>query len=174
MKAQQGKTFNKVNKIDQKPAVFPFRLQLPSLFWINEVFLTSLQFITETQYLHRKIPVCILICICCELLDPKVFPQSRHGNCRPETLLWLCLWFISDLPSGKSSPHTSHVTTLFLWDNMCRLRRALLWKVFAHLVHPYIFSLECSQLCFSNVRRSLHARPHNMHVLGGRFLPCFA
>lgn len=120
------------------------------------------------------LPVCILICICCELLEPNVFPHSLQGNCLPDTLLWLCLWFINDLPSGNSSPQTSHVTTLFLCDSMCLFNLALLWKVLEHFVQANIFSLVCSQLCFNNVRRSLHALPHNMQVFGGRFLPCFA
>lgn len=99
-----------------------------------QIFVQSISRGVETCKYY--LPVCILICICCELLDPNVLPHSRHGNCRPDTLLWLCLWFINDLPSGNSSPHTSQVTTLFRCDNMCLFNLALLWKVFAHLLHP--------------------------------------
>lgn len=83
------------------------------------------------------------------------------------------LWFIKDRPSGKSSPQTSQVTALLRCESMWRFNLALLWKGLAHFEQENCFSFECSQECLSKVRLSLHVRPHNMQVFGGRFLLCF-
>lgn len=99
--------------------------------------------------------------ICCELLEPKVFPHSWQGN-------WLafvceCLWFMSWRPSGNSSWQISHMTLLFRCDDMWRFKRALLWNVLPHLEHGWFFSRECSQECLISERWSRHCLPHNRH-----------
>lgn len=131
---------------------------------VNHKIPPSANAFQQNRQPYGRSPVWMRVWICCELRDPNVLPHSLQGNWRPDTFVCECRWFINDRPSGKSSPHTSHVTDLFRWDCMCRLSRALLWNVLPHIEQEWFFSVECSHECFISDLLSRHCLPHNLHV----------